>query len=126
MLTAKRLGSEARREVERELVRKLVTLRWLLRSHGVQTSKRLPSDDEEAAPLKSEMEIVESEERLESDKIKQIKGALERLKDGSYGICTSCHKPIPRERLVAMPESRYCFPCQRNFEKEPRAEDWPY
>ena len=38
--------------------------------------------------------------------------ALERVKDGSYGICISCGKDIPKERLEAVPITQHCVPCK--------------
>jgi DnaK suppressor protein len=38
--------------------------------------------------------------------------ALKRLDQGSYGICLSCGKEIPRARMEARPESIYCVDCK--------------
>ena len=42
----------------------------------------------------------------------EIDTALQRLKDGSYGICERCVEPIPWERLETLPMSRLCTTCQ--------------
>ena len=42
-----------------------------------------------------------------------IDAALARLDAGTYGACTSCHKPIPPERLEALPWAALCIDCQR-------------
>src|SRR3974377_378817 len=47
--------------------------------------------------------ILSDRERI---KIKQIDDALERLEDGSYGVCESCGLDIAEERLDAMPFTR--------------------
>ncbi len=36
----------------------------------------------------------------------EVVAALERIKNGTYGICETCGKPIERERLEANPSSR--------------------
>ncbi len=126
MRTVKSLDPKIHDEIEHELSNRLRELRKTLRLHEAETSRRLPSDEEEAAPLKSEMDIVETAERSEADQIKLIEDALERLKKGTYGICESCRHAIPKERLEAVPESRYCVPCQKSFEKRSCVEDWPY
>lgn len=41
--------------------------------------------------------------------------ALERLDSGTYGICEACGEPIPRERLEARPEARYCVRHQQEL-----------
>ena len=41
--------------------------------------------------------------------LEQVDAALERLDDGSYGICESCHDTIERDRLIADPLVRVCL-----------------
>jgi RNA polymerase-binding transcription factor DksA len=43
----------------------------------------------------------------------EIEAALQRIKDGSYGICQFCGKPIAAERLRALPWARLCIDDQR-------------
>ena len=42
----------------------------------------------------------------------EIRAALARMEDGIYGICEQCGEPIRVERLVAIPQARYCVACQ--------------
>lgn len=42
----------------------------------------------------------------------EIEAALERLADGSYGICERCLEPVPPERLEVLPSVRLCTDCQ--------------
>src|SRR5215217_3050932 len=44
--------------------------------------------------------------------LSEIESALQRLDEGSYGICERCAEPIPWERLEVLPMSRLCTPCQ--------------
>src|SRR5271167_5196113 len=39
---------------------------------------------------------------------KEIRAALRRLDEGSYGLCLGCEKPIPQRRLVALPWAAHC------------------
>ena len=41
----------------------------------------------------------------------QVDAALERLDDGTYGICTGCGRPISSERLEAVPWAATCVAC---------------
>lgn len=43
--------------------------------------------------------------------IKEIDGALQRIEEGTYGICKSCGSPIPPERLEARPSTVTCVAC---------------
>lgn len=41
-----------------------------------------------------------------------IDQALQRIKDGTYGLCQSCGKPISAARLEAVPHARLCIKCK--------------
>src|SRR5437773_227243 len=44
----------------------------------------------------------------EREKLQAIEDALERIEDGSYGICESCESEIAAGRLEALPFTRLC------------------
>lgn len=46
-----------------------------------------------------------------------IDQALERIENGSYGVCPDCEKPIPIERLEAVPTATRCVPCKEKSER---------
>jgi DnaK suppressor protein len=41
-----------------------------------------------------------------------IEEALARIRNGSYGICVVCHRPIAKARLGAVPWTRHCRDCK--------------
>jgi phosphoserine phosphatase RsbU/P len=41
--------------------------------------------------------------------LQEVDAALERLDDGSYGLCDACHEPIEPDRLLADPLLRLCL-----------------
>ncbi|MCX9192841.1 hypothetical protein C3Y87_15745 [Carbonactinospora thermoautotrophica] len=43
----------------------------------------------------------------------EVEAALERIEQGTYGLCESCGEPIAPERLEIVPQARYCVTCQR-------------
>ena len=43
--------------------------------------------------------------------------ALDRIKDGTFGECLSCHEELQQKRLEAVPWTRYCIACQEKREK---------
>lgn len=49
--------------------------------------------------------------------IKEIEAALERLDEGSYGICDDCGTEITENRLKIVPFTKYCRDCQEDKEK---------
>jgi DnaK suppressor protein len=44
-------------------------------------------------------------------RLRALTRAEEKIRDGTYGYCDSCGKPIPEARLRAMPEAAHCVPC---------------
>lgn len=48
-----------------------------------------------------------------STEIQEIEEAIERIHDGSFGLCEMCEKAIARERLEAIPYARLCMPCKQ-------------
>ena len=51
----------------------------------------------------------------------QIERALQRLKDGNYGICEDCGQGIPSERLRVRPEATRCVGCQSRWDRMNRS-----
>jgi DnaK suppressor protein len=49
-----------------------------------------------------------------SAKLWDAQAALERIEDGSYGICLECDEPISLMRLAAMPSAACCIRCQQS------------
>jgi DnaK suppressor protein len=47
-----------------------------------------------------------------------IDQALERVEDGSFGLCHTCSNPIHRDRLDAVPHARLCIECKSSEEKK--------
>ncbi|MET7709961.1 TraR/DksA C4-type zinc finger protein [Micromonospora sp. NPDC005413] len=44
-------------------------------------------------------------------RLAELDVALQRVDDGTYGVCERCSRPIPPERLVARPSARTCVAC---------------
>ena len=40
--------------------------------------------------------------------LKEVKDALEKIEDDSYGVCEVCNEPIELDRLEANPSARTC------------------
>lgn len=56
--------------------------------------------------------LLSIEHSLE-EKLKNIDSALEKISEGSYGICEKCKNPVDNERLKVSPEARLCLKCKR-------------
>ena len=47
--------------------------------------------------------------------LSRVNDALQRIKDGDYGRCTQCEKPIAAARLKAIPYVETCVKCQESL-----------
>jgi RNA polymerase-binding protein DksA len=57
--------------------------------------------------------LMENEEQV----IEQIEAALERIEEGTYGICIDTGKRIPKARLNAIPYTPYCVEAASRLEQ---------
>ena len=53
-------------------------------------------------------------------RLKQVERALEKIEEGTYGICDDTGEEIPRGRLEAIPEAVRTMEAQQRFETERR------
>ncbi len=51
--------------------------------------------------------------------LNKINEALDKISDGSYGICTNCHKKIEKDRLDVIPETTLCATCAKEIVTPP-------
>ncbi|WP_207890382.1 TraR/DksA family transcriptional regulator [Rubrobacter taiwanensis] len=49
-------------------------------------------------------------------RLENIERALQKIEEGTYGICDETGEPIPRGRLEAVPEAVYTIEAQRRRE----------
>ena len=86
------------------------------------------SDTYDAATeaLDQDMELFLFE--IRSCGIDEIDRTLEKIANGTYGICEACEGHIPVARLRALPTASLCVACQREQEKtaayEPSKDLW--
>jgi DnaK suppressor protein len=61
----------------------------------------------------------------ESQLLRQVLGALQRMEDGTYGTCSHCEEEISPKRLNAVPWAGYCIQCQEiaDRSKDQESED---
>ena len=77
-----------------------------------------PTDRASAESDRSfELRIRDRERKL----LSKIKEAIERIDNGSYGICDDCGDDIAKERLDARPVTTYCIDCKTRQEQEEKS-----
>jgi DnaK suppressor protein len=54
----------------------------------------------------------------ESKLLKEIRAALKRMDEGTFGICLRCEEDIPEKRLKAVPWAAYCISCQETIDQQ--------
>ena len=74
------------------------------------------NDVGEAALQDERMELHSQLAAFESRGLEQIDQAIAAIRNGKYGDCVRCDKPIPIARLEALPFSLSCVECQRRTE----------
>jgi len=58
---------------------------------------------------------------LQDAEVEEYRGigrALERIREGGYGLCVDCSNPISEKRLQSFPGTMRCLACQENFEEK--------
>ncbi len=55
---------------------------------------------------------------LDHKRLRGLRDALERIEDGSYGICQRCDEDISLKRLRVVPWASYCLRCQEAADHE--------
>jgi DnaK suppressor protein len=54
----------------------------------------------------------------ESKLLSQVRQALERIEDETYGICLNCEEEISIKRLAAVPHTPFCIACQEMADRQ--------
>ncbi len=54
----------------------------------------------------------------ESTLLRQIKAALRRIHNGTFGTCTDCEETISPKRITAVPWATRCIRCQETADRE--------
>ena len=76
----------------------------------------VPGSVVDEADVLDEAENTQTEFVLRREKalLAKLRGAIERLEDGDYGLCSACGGDIAVKRLVARPTAIHCIDCRSN------------
>jgi len=114
----------ARKEVVSTLRQILVRRRDALRRalagdlNSLKELRQQTSGDMLDAAMDTAQDEINSQlAEVESRELSHIEVALERMRDGNYGLCEGCGEGIPMARLQALPYATMCIQCQREAEK---------
>lgn len=73
-------------------------------------------DDENAQEINEYSTNLATEQVLEGA-LKDINIALERIEEGTYGICKYCNEPIAKKRMLARPVASSCIACKTKIQE---------
>jgi len=79
-------------------------------------------DPTDRASLEADRNFLLRIKDRERKLILKVKEALDRIDDGTFGICESCGRPISEKRLMARPVTTLCIECKTEDEKKERSE----
>ena len=65
-----------------------------------------------------ERELAVLEVSRHSGLVNEIRQALVRIEDGTFGICQSCERQISPKRLAAVPWTSLCIRCQETADRQ--------
>jgi RNA polymerase-binding protein DksA len=80
-------------------------------------ASRAPVDLADVATDHFEQEFTLSLLKNQEQVLEEIGDALERIRQGTFGQCEECGKPIPKARLQALPYTRHCVACARKVQQ---------
>lgn len=53
----------------------------------------------------------------DKDSLSKIKNALQKIEEGTFGLCEECEELIPEKRLSALPDCSFCITCAEQEER---------
>src|SRR5579871_5473196 len=91
-------------------------LSGLLRNRDEIVIEKAP-DALDEVQLAGERELAIRNLDRDSNMLRQIRRALARIADGSYGVCLHCDEDISPKRIAAVPWAAYCIKCQEQVDR---------
>ena len=93
------------------LEQRLTELGVRLEAIEEELDSHLNPDWEELATEREGDEVLEATGNAGLAEITQIRAALQRIEDGTYGDCARCGEPIAEARLDLLPWTPLCRSC---------------
>lgn len=84
---------------------------------GRQSDEDTAQDIADRAASSYNKEFLFHQSSSDRQTLQMVEGALERIKEGTFGDCISCGREINPKRLEAVPWTRHCIECQEKLEQ---------
>jgi DnaK suppressor protein len=123
-----RAASDPRKELDKKTLQRLKKVLLKEREEIIgevkqihESSKEMGQDGiqdigDEAANIYNKQILLSLSEN-ERLQLQEVDEALDRIGNGTYGICEECGGPIGLKRLEVRPIAIYCVPCKTKLEK---------
>jgi len=101
-------------EMRKEVLERISKLENKANENSINAPEGVEAFPSHPADIGTDEALRESSSYILEENYKQlrlIERALEKIKDGTYGICEVCGKKISKQRLEAIPYTRYCKDC---------------
>jgi DnaK suppressor protein len=107
--------------IELDRFRKILKARQAELSDGRRNREAVAietnADELERIQLAQERDFAMDALDRESVRAREIRAALERIDNGTFGICLNCEEEIAAKRLAAVPWTAMCIVCQEVMER---------
>lgn len=116
---ASKINHNVSKQLRRILEEKSTELRSHLRmpaANPVLHASEDPYDSGDWAGKSHEEWLFLQKNSVDMELLREIEDALDRLRDGSYGVCADCGIAISQKRLDAIPWAVYCVTCQERHQ----------
>jgi DnaK suppressor protein len=104
-------------ELQQVLERKQAELVRVLRTRDDIAIEK-SADQMDEIQYASERDLAISNLDRDSNLLRQVRIALSRIQDGSYGTCIECEWAISPKRLAAVPWAARCIQCQETADRD--------
>jgi DnaK suppressor protein len=87
----------------------------LRRRDGIAIEKSADQMDE--IQYATERDLAIRNVDRDSNLLREVKAAVRRIQDGSFGNCIECESPINPKRMAAVPWASRCVRCQNTADR---------
>ena len=89
-----------------------------LAKDAIEETPTYSMDMADAATDENDRDLALGKLSAEQDALNEIEQAIQRIHNGTYGICEMTGKPIPLARLNAIPWTRYAARAEAQLERQ--------
>jgi RNA polymerase-binding protein DksA len=105
------MGQNGQAELRRRLLQLKAELSERVNKIKADVTGGLEADSKEQAAQLENQEVLDALANEATQEIERINQAMQRMDDGTYGVCVDCGADIDIRRLNARPFASKCIAC---------------